>query len=399
MKKNGFPLQTYFLLLLLAVVFSCEGQNTAKPGNQQPANKVIKNYFITQYPQEFFFVQCGLQDAAGNMWFGTGGNGIYVYDGKSFTNFTHLDGLCHDDILCCQKDRSGNIWFGTRNGLIRYKPSGQSPQKKDFTSFLISANTINPATRNREAYHFKPADNFVWYILQDKSGKIWFSTNKGIYIHDPLTDHENGTPLFTRFLDSDSLVNTNHLQLKDVLSMLQDKKGNIWFASGYLEGEGICCYNGRSLTNFKPDGISQFRSIIECRKGKLLFLNAFRGAYAYDPSQSPVPAEKDFSNFTRSIGINNDTLVCMKEDQKGNVWFGIQSDDMINGTKGGVWRYDPSASPETGKNSLRLFTKKDGLSHNCVFTIVEDKSGNLWFGTRNTGLCRYDGRTFTDFTE
>ena len=29
----------------------------------------------------------------------------------------------------------------------------------------------------------------------------------------------------------------------------------------------------------------------------------------------------------------------------------------------------------------------------------EDKSGNIWVGTNNTGLYRFDGKTFTDFSE
>ena len=134
------------LLQLLLICINCKSQNrtqsaTTSDKSKPALSKVKKNYFITEYPQEFFSVQCGLEDKAGNMWFGTGGNGIYIYDGKSFTNFTHLDGLCHDDILCACADKAGNIWFGTRNGVIRYKPSAGKPVKTDFTSFLILANT------------------------------------------------------------------------------------------------------------------------------------------------------------------------------------------------------------------------------------------------------------------
>jgi len=32
-------------------------------------------------------------------------------------------------------------------------------------------------------------------------------------------------------------------------------------------------------------------------------------------------------------------------------------------------------------------------------SILENKNGNLWFGTRNHGICRYDEKTFTNFTE
>lgn len=381
------------VLLALTLPFaSCNGQVSTKLPKDSLSEsktiisgqqKIIKNHFITQFPDEFFFVQCGLKDKTGNMWFGSAGDGIYYYDGKSFTNFTRNDGLCHNDILCSMEDKSGIIWFGTRNGLIRYTPSGKQPEKNNFESFLIAANTISHSTQKKIPYTYVVADNFVWSMLQDKTGKIWFGTNKGVYIYNPLTGMDHGTPVFTHFLDNDSLINNNNLLLKEVTSMLEDKNGNIWFVSGYSQGEGICRYDGKYLTNFKPDSINSFRSIIKRKNGNLLFLSTFHGVYSYDGSA--------FTNLTDQIGIKNDTLITMLEDKAGNLWFGHNSEHMKNGGDGGVWRYDGQ--------SLRLFTTKDGLSHNCVFCIVEDLDGNIWFGTRNTGLCRYDGKSFTDFTE
>ena len=70
------------------------------------------------------------------------------------------------------------------------------------------------------------------------------------------------------------------------------------------------------------------------------------------------------------------------EDKAGVLWFATE--------KNGVWRYD-------GKTFTNL-TTKDGLGNNSVFCIVEDGEGHLWFGTRDVGLSRYDGRTFTGFS-
>jgi ligand-binding sensor domain-containing protein len=383
MKKYRSILQVAALLVL---IMSCSGQTNTQASDtkntKSGTQKLLKNHFITKYPDENFFVQCGLKDKAGNMWFGTAGDGIYRYDGTSFINFTRADGLCHNDILCCAEDKSGTIWFGTRNGIIRYKPSGGPPARKDFISFLISTHTISNSTKKPVPYDYIQGDNFVWSIMQDKTGKIWFGTNKGIYTCNPAKDTSD-IPSFIAFLDNDDLVNTNNLQLKEITDMQEDKSGNIWLVSGYYKADGICRYDGRAVTNYKPDSINSFRSVIAKANGDLLFLNPFKGIYRYDG--------KTFSNFSEKAGLQKDTLVSMAEDSKGNLWLGASSDNFLNEGIGGVWRYNG--------NSLKRFTTKDGLSHNCVFCIVEGKDGNIWFGTRNTGLCRYDGKGFVDFTD
>lgn len=381
------------LLLQTLAVTSCNGQDTTDaPQAPQTYHTIVKkHHFISGLPEEYYFVQCGLEDRQGNMWFGTAGNGIYVYNEIGFINFTHKsyghfvqkEDLNHNDVLCCLEDNAGNIWFGTRRGLIRYQPGINMAEGKDFDLFLIPENTITSSTRTRVPYQFQFGDNFVWSMMQDKTGKIWFGTSKGLYVHNPVTDNINGMPLFTRFLDNDSLVNQQHLQLLDVSAMLQDKNGTIWFVSAWTKSEGIVRYDGTSLTSFTPDSIHTFRTMLESKNGDLLFLSSFKGVYAYDG--------RGFSNLNEKIGLKNDTLVSMLEDRSGNLWLGHSSGNMQNGGDGGVYRYD-------GK-SLKLLTTKDGLSHNHVFCMIPDSHGNIWFGTRNTGLCRYDGKTWKDFTE
>jgi ligand-binding sensor domain-containing protein len=52
-----------------------------------------------------------------------------------------------------------------------------------------------------------------------------------------------------------------------------------------------------------------------------------------------------------------------------------------------VSRYD-------GKSFTHV-TEKTGLCSNNVYCMLEDKAGNMWFGTLSAGVCRYDGKTFT----
>lgn len=79
-------------------------------------------------------------------------------------------------------------------------------------------------------------------------------------------------------------------------------------------------------------------------------------------------------------GLGTSCVYSILEDKAGHVWFATE--------KNGVWRHD-------GKSFTNLITK-DGLGNNSLFCIVEDATGGVWFGTRNVGLSRYDGKSFTD---
>ena len=92
---------------------------------------------------------------------------------------------------------------------------------------------------------------------------------------------------------------------------------------------------------------------------------------------------QNFSTFGKLQGLKHKTIRCMLQDRSGNLWFGTDG--------GGVSKYD-------GRNFTH-FTEKEGLSNNFVWSMLEDKRGNLWFGTYGGGACKYDGKNFTRFTE
>jgi ligand-binding sensor domain-containing protein len=85
-----------------------------------------------------------------------------------------------------------------------------------------------------------------------------------------------------------------------------------------------------------------------------------------------------FTNLTgKVISPRFSSFWDVLEDRKGNLWFGTRDS--------GVYCYD-------GK-SFQHFTTKDGLASNGVMHIYEDRAGNLWFGAS-----RYDGTSFRNFT-
>ena len=219
-------------------------------------------------------------------------------------------------------------------------------------------------------------------------------------------------------------VTTSHGPNSITRNIIQDKKGNIWIASW----EGVFRYDGKSFTNM-TSGVSssRFFSVLEDRKGTLWFGSIGAGVYYYNG--------QIFKNFTIKDGLLNNDVGSVYEDKKGNIWFGVF---------GGASRYDgrsfrnfiingetmnedhtgktfPQRPPyevtsiiedKTGKlwfatrnntfvydgTTFTVFKKNDGSPFKNVRTIMEDKKGNIWLAG-NDGLWRYDGRSFTVFTK
>jgi ligand-binding sensor domain-containing protein/class 3 adenylate cyclase len=90
----------------------------------------------------------------------------------------------------------------------------------------------------------------------------------------------------------------------------------------------------------------------------------------------------NFSSFGKLQGLKANTIYCMTQDDKGNLWFG---------TAAGVIRYDG--------NSFSNYTVGEGLCNNVILSLLLDKSNNLWVGTNGGGISRFNGKEITNFTE
>ena len=365
MNNHRISRQVCCLLISLTSFWSCNGQEQAK---QKVADSKQKTFITgdprlvkTQGSSPYAAVAQGLQDRSGNLWFCAPGEGIYRYDGTSFTNFTTKDGLNSNNVYCVLEDKAGTIWFGTDGGICRYDPLAHGMGSGIFNFISIVSNQSNLFPYGSPAAD-PTTSNEVLCMLQDKNGLFWLGTPSGLYSY-------NGR-YFTHFLQGDGVVNNTGLQLNKVETILEDKAGNLWF--GGRMSEGLFRFDGKTLTGFSPDGKNWLRPVFEDRKGDLWFAGRRNSVYRYDG--------KTFTDF----GHNElkGWVLSMAEDKNGDLWFAAEN---------GVTRYD-------GKNFTHL-TTKDGLSSNSVFSVTLDRSGKLWVGTRDMGLLSYDGRTFADFSD
>jgi ligand-binding sensor domain-containing protein len=301
------------------------------------------------------------QDRNGNFWFGTNGAGVYRYEAKTVTQFTVEDGLADNQIIHIQEDNFGNIWFGT--GMFGIS-------KFDGTKFTTYTNKVK-ITKGTET---------DWKL---KNNDLWFCAGGGVFRYsNPSLD-------YLPFDVSSSNAPTNapfSLSRYGVYCILKDKKGNVWFGT---QAEGVCRYDGKSLTWFKEKGLSgpAVLALFEDSMGNLWFGNNGAGLFRYDG--------KTLANFTEERGLNNTDfrasgksglgtlarVYSINEDNNRNIWVGT--------VDGGVWKYDG--------NNLTNYTNKDGLTSNAVNTIYKDKTGELWFGTDCNGIFKFNGTTFVEF--
>jgi ligand-binding sensor domain-containing protein len=361
-------------LFLLPFFFfsSCKGQ--VRTSQQQ--GKALKSFprLVQTQGRVSGNVMCEFQDKDGSIWFSTSGEGVYRYNGDSFTNFTTKDGLPGNDIGSIIPGKNGDVLFATQSGVYRYDGHNFSPyfQVDSLQKLDVSC------------------------LFEDREGRLWFSAmSGGVYCYDGKA--------CKLFLKGDRKFNLgSSYQL--ILDILQDKAGNIWFSS--WNGGGVWKYDGSNFLNFVPsalyyetneDGrdaakpskhsamsyISRYQptdhihddmifSIYESRSGELWFATRNHGACRYDG--------KTFTSYREQDGFTSRGIYDILEDRNGNIWLTTESN--------GVYRYD-------GK-TFRNFTTEDGLHHNSVFSILEDKEGNIWFGSRGLGLTVYDGERFSD---
>lgn len=344
-----------FLIVLTFQIFSCTGQVKEKSATDNIKNGAYTPTFnlsqSTTFPQIHTnlggmvreFVRTMYQDNKGNYWFGTNGDGIIRYAGKTLEKIA-IEGVNpFMRVMEIVEDKTGNIWFATSEGLIKY----------DGQAFTIFSKKEGLQGENEE----------IWGLTIDKNGLIWVGSIGGL-------SHFDGKK-FTPFLLPDLRVENPQYMLSDklVLKFLEDKNGTMWIVT---DGNGIFKYNkGEFIHVTTKNGLTDNNAadILEDKQGNI-WIGTFNGGVSKFDG-------KIYTNFTKDSIIEGGEAYNFFEDKQGNIWFSAEGY--------GVYRYD-------GANFTQ-FTTDNGLTSNVVQSILQDNKGQVWFGTWQ-GISIYDGQKF-----
>lgn len=434
--------------------------------------------FAQQYNFRQYNVQDGLahsqvstvlQDSKGYMWFSTYGGGLSRFDGKTFTNYTEKDGLTNNIIRPMIEDNKGNLWLGTMGaGVCKF-------DGKKFTTLKDSSTKINDkiytiiqsrdgiiwfgADNGLYSYdgnrvkHFTEKDGFpevpVMSVFEDKKGLIWVAVwEHGAYCYNPAKNgkikkftEKDGLPYHTlmcfnedaegdlwlsSFKGMCKLVRTPSGEITFVKGfseyidkgllymMLDDKKGNLWFAStdhGIIKynkkdkkytkisssnglpgniiislmldnegnlwastwGLGVVMFQGERFIHYtEKEGLGSdiVSHVINDHEGGFI-INSSIGIYRYTPEKGITLLDKQLEKFSASA---------MAMDDKGTLWLG---------DKHGLYSY--------ANEKIKKFTKEDGITA-FPLTSLMCEGNNVWAASWSGGLTRFDGKTFKNFS-
>jgi len=304
-------------------------------------------YLTTKEGLSSNYVTNIITDDLNTKWIATE-NGISKYNGNNFEIIkpgSLYPQLLNENIETLFKDSRNIIWIGTKSGG------------------LSSINPVNNETKNYNSIlgSSKEFNFIIFAINEDKNGRIWVGTStKGVYVFNSINKK-----LIFHFKNG-----------KNVRSIINDKKGNVWFSS---EGElNFFDLEKEKLTPYhiNSDFISDI--VEDAKRNKILFISNNGLLREIDEKSKKV---KIIEKVTSSNRIRNYShLPTMSFDNDGRLWVG-------------TWRHGLYVSDSNLENfkKIELINKESGklpINYSSINHIKHSLDNTTWLSMANGGVVK-----------
>ncbi|MEG0517507.1 MAG: two-component regulator propeller domain-containing protein [Bacteroidales bacterium] len=163
-------------------------------------NENTKRFYLVSDKDEYTIssrlASCAMEDSNGHIWYGTTEDGVNIIDMKTdkvrkYGCYTwDPNSLPDNNITCLKEDKAKNIWIGTAGGLYGIAQK-DIPQFDTASIFSRITDTAAFYRYNKESIgkRIKPfAGIGICRIEEDKKGRLWISSNAGLFCYTPPAD-------------------------------------------------------------------------------------------------------------------------------------------------------------------------------------------------------------------
>ncbi len=443
-KRQGLAENYTSCVLLDSAGFLWFGHQKGKLSRIDPVTLEIRTYQIELdgVPQNKIQIFGLFQDNKGRIWILTVGKGLYFLQDGKFYKLTRDMGLLSSYVYDMIQYNDSTLWVATGRGLSVIDCQDSIPQTCDSLQvfdlknpylvdvekdakggvwFSILDNGLFYLTPQGEYYQVTQKDGLlssnIWTITVGRDGGVWVSYNiKGISYIKPIDFAQK--KYYIQHFTADDRLTTN-----DIFVIFLDKEGNIWLG---LNGKGVDLLRESLLQTYRiseknalenivwsiwgqgtqfwyglENGIARMdlkskktqivnsigdidlNSIMQIfpdENGDFWFISYGSGIFRY------LAKSGTFQPFQIPEEIDPRFVFCMNKDASGKYWFGFEFFGMLV--------YDPKT-----KTFKHLTHNENKLLSDSISVIYNDGEGNLWIGTFDAGLIRYDGKEFQLFSE
>lgn len=212
-------------------------------------------------------INCIVETKNKQLWFGSNGNGIYTLDEKSdtfkFINIDEGDGLLDNVVYGMLEDETGTLWLSTDKGLCAYN---------------YSRNSIRNYTKSDGL----KSNQFYWdAYFKGHDGKMYFGSVAGVTAFDPLKTTPAGAKNSTT-ITRIRIINDDVYPAK------------IKIPNNMLEFEGSKLVGVRLHESDKAFSV-EFSALSYSQADKIKYAYRLKG---FDSNWTEVNADRRFANFT-----------------------------------------------------------------------------------------------------
>ncbi len=388
----------------------------------------------------------------GDLWIGTAqelkrvpSRDLGAFDAARATSYRLAAGSA-GDIHCLHFDRAGVLWVGTEAGLFRFQDGRFVPvgprigihEIEDASHgrlLLITSDGFKEldrsgvAQRDDLAARLGTGRDAVFHVMEDRRGDVWYCTAQGVARRSgPRLEKLNaygpgGHGAYRTYEDTRGRVwvakagglfraTTSGLELMvprmQARSLYADRDGNLWVGTN---GDGLYRFKERRARVFTTaDGLPNdvVMTVLAARDGSVWAGANCGGLVRYDGAH--------FRTYDETDGLRNSCVWALAEDTNHDLWVGTWGggafrfhdgrftqhlageivSSIVAARDSSMWFGTRRGLIRLRRGQVRRYTTSDGLKHDSVSRVYEDRAGRILVGSQ-VGMAILIGDRFQGF--